>query len=86
MAQLHTSQSLSRESDMPLPTRKLTVSLSPSCILNYSGDVLFTLAEPPMLCIFKFSSRARTELICLGTPRESDKYLFLFIPKSAFPV
>ena len=69
--------------DVPLPTRKPIVSLSPRCILNYSGGVFFTLAEPPILCIFKFRSGARTELILLGT-RESDKYSFCSFPRVPF--
>lgn len=69
--------------DTPLPTRKI-VSLSPRCILNYSGDVLFTLAEPPMLCIFQFSSGAWTELIHLGTPKGLIIIRFCSFPRVPF--
>ena len=70
--------------DVPLPTRKLIVSLSPRCILKDSGDVFFTLAEPPMLRIFKFRSGARTELIRLGTPESLISIRFCSFPGVPF--
>lgn len=70
--------------DTPLPTRNMIVSLSPGGILNYSGDVLFTLAEPPMLCIFRFSSGTLTELTRLGTPKSLIVIRFCSFPRVPF--
>lgn len=67
----------------PSSIGKFVGSLSPRYVLNYRSDLLFTLAEPPMLCISN-SVLKLVQANPLGTPRESDNYSFLFLPKSVF--